>query len=484
MKLPVLLLGVLLTCAGALQAQTTLKLTTLFANNNSGSVGGTVFFDITVNNAVTITGFEMNYGIAAQTAVGVKAYTCPTSYANNEANPSVWTLQGQDNGAATAAGPGMATVITLAKPFQLAPGTYGMALEAVGSGHAYTNGNGSNQNYSDSNLALALGSATNTPFSGTPFSPRIWNGSILYQPSGSGPWASATDFGKGSVNKILPGAMDPGPFASTYTASQTRGFYFQAPTLMVINGVRVKNESNQPLQTVALYTFPSAPPAYTATYQTVAADEKLYATGVPASTIIAPTAPLVVQPGTWVGVLGATHSVGSTTLDNSYGGTAVQTTVLGQPVTLNRLIYQGVLSGRTNGLVPVSSSTGNIARVDLFVVGQPSNEVPSLTTIGLPAFGQTPKFDLKGKLPGLQFGLINVGLSRLPTSIPTPFGDLLIVPSFILQIPVANGTGQIGLPIPNDPGLTGVKLQSQALVVDLQNSLFGMTNGTEWFIAN
>lgn len=41
-------------------------------------------------------------------------------------------------------------------------------------------GLGTNQNYSNADLSLALGSATNVPFTQPVFSPRVWNGTIFY----------------------------------------------------------------------------------------------------------------------------------------------------------------------------------------------------------------------------------------------------------------------------------------------------------------
>ena len=174
---------------GSLSAQSTL--TTLFADNNGGSVGGNVYFDITVTNTVRISSLETNYSVTANTACGVKVYTVPKTYVGNETNKSAWTLVGQDDGKAVSAGRGQRTKINLATPILLTPGTYGMALEAVGSGHAYTNGTATNNSYKDSNLALQLGAATNVPFTGSPFTPRIWNGSIIYT-LGKGIFASFT----------------------------------------------------------------------------------------------------------------------------------------------------------------------------------------------------------------------------------------------------------------------------------------------------
>jgi hypothetical protein len=203
---------------------------------------------------------------------------------------------------------------------------------------------------------------------------------------------------------------------------------------------------------------------------------------VPSGQVLKPTAPIVVQKDEWVGILGACMAASGTTMYNSYGTTGgVTSTVLGQPIQLQRLLYQGTLAGRTDGLVPISTENAyEIARVEIYVAG--NSTVPTLDTIGVPALGQTPQFDLQGKIQGLQFGLILVGSQKMPTPIPTGFGNLLIVPNFLLQIPIPGGTGQIGLPIPNDRNIAGIQLENQAVVFDVTNGVYGMTNGVSWLL--
>lgn len=65
--------------------------------------------------------------------------------------------------------------------FFLAQGVTGFALDAVDFEHRYTNGTGSNQFFSNTDLSLSLGSATNGSLgSGGVFSPRVANISIEY----------------------------------------------------------------------------------------------------------------------------------------------------------------------------------------------------------------------------------------------------------------------------------------------------------------
>ena len=92
--------------------------------------------------------------------------------------------------------------MTLSNPFVLNAGTlYGIAVVADPAiSLFYTNGTGSNQNYSNADLALFLGSATNVPFTAPVFSPRVWNGTIYYTggPCGGSPTPTATPTATGS----------------------------------------------------------------------------------------------------------------------------------------------------------------------------------------------------------------------------------------------------------------------------------------------
>jgi PKD repeat protein len=178
-----------------LQAQTgsqCLPTISPFLSNNGGSVGGGVYFDMTVNSAIVLTDVVCNFSAAsAGVPVSVDVYLTPGTSVGNEANPAVWNQIGSGSG--VGAGQDQRTVCTLATPAVITPGTYGVALAAVGAAHRYTNGNGANQNYSDNFLSLSLGTATNVAFAGSAFSPRVANIELCYNPgSGLFPNFSAT----------------------------------------------------------------------------------------------------------------------------------------------------------------------------------------------------------------------------------------------------------------------------------------------------
>ena len=162
------------------------SISTLFSANNWGTAGGAVYFDLTTqNNDLTVTGFETNVrNLTTGSTFGFKVYTTPGTSFGNQNNAGVWNLVA--TGVGTDAGSNLPSPITLNNTFQLVANTaYGMAIVLNGpegsAQHNYTNGTGSNQSYSNSDLTLAFGSATNTPFTVPLFTPRVWNGTISYE---------------------------------------------------------------------------------------------------------------------------------------------------------------------------------------------------------------------------------------------------------------------------------------------------------------
>jgi hypothetical protein len=157
---------------------------TLFDQNNSGSPGGAVYFDLTATSPVTFSGLQTNYSVAIGTAVGVQVYATNGSAAANATNAGLWSLVAVDNGAALAAGVDLPTDITFAQPFSLPAGTFGIALVAVGTAHSYTDGTGMNQVHTsvDGVISISAGLATNVPFTAPTFQTRVWNGTLCHAP--------------------------------------------------------------------------------------------------------------------------------------------------------------------------------------------------------------------------------------------------------------------------------------------------------------
>ena len=159
-------------------------LTTLFAGGNGGSAGGAVYFDVTAIEDVTLTALDLHTGETG--AFTVEVYAIPDgTYIGNENNAGAWTLVATGNGDGQGAGtPSNATLDTAVS--LTAGTTYGMALVlSSGHGHDYTNGDGTNQNYANGELSFSGGSATNVPFTGNVFNPRVFNGRFYYDYLGS-----------------------------------------------------------------------------------------------------------------------------------------------------------------------------------------------------------------------------------------------------------------------------------------------------------
>ncbi len=156
-------------------------LATLFDSNNGGSSGGAVYFDVGVNSyPIHVRTIELNTNADRSTEFDVEIYITPGTAEGNQGNASVWTKVGEGRGLAF--GTDEPTRIVLHDDFVLDPDqTYGVAVVLDGVAHRYTNGDGENQFYSNSDMFIAAGSASNTPFSGSVFNDRVFNGSLGYR---------------------------------------------------------------------------------------------------------------------------------------------------------------------------------------------------------------------------------------------------------------------------------------------------------------
>ncbi len=168
------------------------SLTTTFASNNGGAAGWVNMFDIQVTNpkGIRITAYDLNLSRGAN-PFHAEVYLTPQTYLGKETNPKAWFKVAEGSGVRSARN----TPSHMdSSDFFLAPGKYGMAIYFKDAAPAYTNGTGSNQTYKNADLTLHLGKSIGGFFSGTIFSPRVWNGTIYY----AGPtWASYGIYGVG-----------------------------------------------------------------------------------------------------------------------------------------------------------------------------------------------------------------------------------------------------------------------------------------------
>ena len=150
---------------------------TFFASNNSGSVGGAVYFDIVAAQAVSISSLTTNVSETGD-LFGMEVWTRAGTHAGFEANPGAWNLAAVGDGNAIGAGLNAQSLVTFAAPLNLPAGRTGVALLLIGAGHHYTNG-ANNFTSADGMLRVETGSASNTPFT-SPFVGRTWNGRLCY----------------------------------------------------------------------------------------------------------------------------------------------------------------------------------------------------------------------------------------------------------------------------------------------------------------
>ena len=167
-------------------------LTTSFAGGNGGSLGGQVFLDLNVlrPSGLTFSQIEINAGEAVGNAFVVQMYTTPGTYVGAEINAAAWTLVGTATGVLN--GANQPSIADFSTPLYLAAGSYGVALIADTTwGFDYTTGGAITQ-YSNSDLVITTGAALNVPWTGTPFSPRLFNGSLRYDCVGAPPTSYCT----------------------------------------------------------------------------------------------------------------------------------------------------------------------------------------------------------------------------------------------------------------------------------------------------
>lgn len=178
-------------------------LTTMFAAGNGGTVGGGVYFDLDVLSPTGVVIFQIDCnanGTAGGLTGTLDVLTHPGPRVGTQTNAAAWNGPASLGNAVTTVPVTNPTVCLLATPIALPPGLHAIALRANGFAHAYTNGNGTNQVHGNADLTLTAGEATNTAFTGIPFTPRVVNCRIHYSTSPPGAvLSSQTSYGNGCV---------------------------------------------------------------------------------------------------------------------------------------------------------------------------------------------------------------------------------------------------------------------------------------------
>lgn len=201
--------------AAALVPAQTLALAT--GGTNQGNPGGGIYFNVTFNTTVTWNSIDYVASPASAAAnSSFNLFVGPSTWVGNVAvNPGVWTLVGTTtpvaqpggvatpiNGVLNSAGPNPGAVT-------FAPGTYGIALQAVGHSWRYTTAG--TTTFSDANMTAVLGGASNAFLALRTFTPRVLNGAINYSLGGTPmPFAQRQPYGPGcyalyqSVYELFP----------------------------------------------------------------------------------------------------------------------------------------------------------------------------------------------------------------------------------------------------------------------------------------
>lgn len=162
--------NVTLSAAGPIQ---NLLSTLAGGNNHRGNM-----FSITAINDVIISGFDAH----PMDNTTIEIYYKTGTFVGFENNAAAWTLAGS---AAVVAQPfGTATPIPVSMSLSIPAGqTYSFYISSTNTAISlnYTNGSGVGNVYSsDANIQFIEGYGIEYPFSGSPFSPRVWNGIIHY----------------------------------------------------------------------------------------------------------------------------------------------------------------------------------------------------------------------------------------------------------------------------------------------------------------
>ncbi|MGC6488632.1 MAG: hypothetical protein ACON4Z_13375 [Planctomycetota bacterium] len=188
-----------LALAAAVTAQG--PLSTTFANNNGGIPGGAVYFDLECldPNGISIQSLDLNFSNAAGAAGTVEVYIKDASWAPHT---DAWIGPVSTGTVGPTLATGNPTPVTLSAPIELGPGCkFGFAVVADATlSHAYTTATFLPTVYSTPELALTVGGASNTPFTGISWSPRLANVNVHYTSGGTCPApASATQVGTGCL---------------------------------------------------------------------------------------------------------------------------------------------------------------------------------------------------------------------------------------------------------------------------------------------
>lgn len=261
------------------QVDTTM-LTTIFASNNNyyGNM-----MDLTAKNDIIIDSLDVNISASGWVKVYYRNGTC----VGNNTSSTGWTLL--DSIDVIAAGINNPTRVPLNNRLLIPAGqTYGLYVCSEGS-MSYTNDNGSNDTYIDSNIVLTCEYGGGNTFNC--LSDRVWNGTLYYTIRNN----EEVTFG---------------PQNSLY-ASSVRGYTFQAPKDFIIRGAMIPDDVTGDQYIEIVRFSDTLPPLYSSTTNNFTSLG--YWAGIPQGCIV-PT-DIYVAKGDYIGVYG--RVTGGTSYCNS-----------------------------------------------------------------------------------------------------------------------------------------------------------------------
>jgi hypothetical protein len=172
-------------------------LATFGYGNNSGAVDGAVYFDLTAQAALTVTGIDV---VLASGSGIVQVYRCAGTHIGQESNAAAWSLIG--SGSVQNRGQFDWSPVSLAQPITVPAGGSGIAFVASGAAFSYWNVvPGLPTSYETEELRLDAGAASNVPFTAPTFATRVVCTRIRYSDPGTG-FARRTDYGLGCAARV------------------------------------------------------------------------------------------------------------------------------------------------------------------------------------------------------------------------------------------------------------------------------------------
>jgi hypothetical protein len=290
----------------------------------------------------------------------------------------------------------------------------------------------------------------------------------------------------GLATAVLTAQIPMSKFSSTFSAIASRGYFFQAPTALILTHAQVPDEAKRGKQIIAVYKLSAAPPAYSAT---VHVTPVAYVDNLDSKVRWRLPTPIIYNKGDYVAVIGVCGP-NSGIVANSYGGGNFASQVRGLPIRLLRCGIQANIAGQKGVGGMFSEGNGAIARVRLTFAGGPQSEVHCAPSNGA---AELSICDEHPAIPGKNFGLtvksggaantgvaLAIGLTRLNMHIPG-LGTLCTNPVLIvfgLRAATTGGTNYL-FAIPSASSGT----------VNLQAALTGgvglpLTNGLEVTVGN